>query len=73
MTTVPDGVEVVRTLAEAAQLRHPPFLVLETLERYLDDQGIGTGALDWVRIGEGQSNVTFRLSLIHISEPTRPY
>jgi len=59
MTTVPDGVEVVATAAEAERLPLPPFLVLERLVAYLDGVGLGTGPLDWQRIGEGQSNVTY--------------
>ncbi len=61
MTRVPDGVEVVATLADAARLERPPLLVLDRLTRFLDDAGIGTGPLEWTRIGDGHSNITYRL------------
>lgn len=61
MTTTPDRIEVVATSSEAAALDQPPLIVLEPLEHYLDELGLGTGPVDWQRIGEGQSNVTFRI------------
>lgn len=54
-------VDVVETSAEAAALDIPPLLVLDALARHLDDRGIGTGPIRWERIGEGQSNVTYRI------------
>lgn len=39
-----------------------PLLILDRLEAFLDAEGIGTGPLGWSRIGEGQSNVTYRIS-----------
>ncbi|MGB4136794.1 MAG: phosphotransferase family protein [Microbacterium sp.] len=61
MRSEPDGVEVVATRAQAASLSSPPLLVLESLAEFLDTAGLGAGPLEWQRIGEGQSNVTFLL------------
>ncbi|WP_411731603.1 phosphotransferase family protein [Paeniglutamicibacter sp.] len=38
-----------------------PLLVLDRIEAFLDTEGIGSGPLNWARIGEGQSNVTYRI------------
>ena len=57
----PDGVEVVATAAEAEQLESPPLLVLETVTAFLDEHGLGSGPLAWERIGDGQSNITYRI------------
>ena len=61
MTAVPDGVEVVRTSAESEALQLPALLVVDEVEQFLDEQGLGSGPLRWERIGDGQSNVTFRI------------
>jgi len=61
VTAVPDGVEVVRTSAESDALQLPALLVVDEVERFLDEQGLGHGPLHWERIGDGQSNVTFRI------------
>ncbi|KGJ75153.1 aminoglycoside phosphotransferase [Cryobacterium roopkundense] len=58
---IPDGVEVVQSRADAAQLASPPLLILEAVEKFLDAQGLGSGPLRWARIGDGQSNVTYRI------------
>lgn len=54
-----DGVDVVRTQADADRLDSPPLLILESVVDYLDSKGLGSGPLAWQRIGDGQSNVTF--------------
>ncbi|MFC9442842.1 MULTISPECIES: phosphotransferase family protein [unclassified Brevibacterium] len=54
-------VDVVETSAQAAELDAPPLLVLDAVTDHLDARGIGTGPVRWERIGEGQSNVTFRI------------
>ncbi|MFF2370914.1 phosphotransferase family protein [Agromyces sp. NPDC058110] len=61
LTTDPDGREVVAAAAEASVLSSPPLLVLEAVERFFDEAGIGEGPIAWARVGEGQSNVTFLL------------
>jgi len=62
MPAEPDGAEVVRSAAEALGLAQPPLLVLDRVEAFLDETGIGVGPVEWERIGEGQSNVTYLLS-----------
>lgn len=58
MTGSPD---VVQTVAQAAALERPPLLILDTVAAFLDEHGIGSGPVDWQRIGDGQSNVTYRI------------
>lgn len=53
--------DVVTTVEEAAGLSMPPLIVEDTVRDYLDRQGIGSGELRVDRIGEGQSNATFRI------------
>lgn len=57
----PDGVEVVASSQDAAGLATPPLLVLDRLTAFLDERGVGEGRLEWQRIGDGQSNVTYRI------------
>src|SRR5206468_11718172 len=52
---------VVDTPQEAAEQELPPLIVREPLEAYLDGLGLGTGAIEVERIGEGHSNITFRV------------
>jgi len=61
MLTIPDGVEVVRSRADAARLASPPLLIIDAVEGFLDAQGLGAGPMRWARIGDGQSNVTYRI------------
>ncbi|KFF60261.1 aminoglycoside phosphotransferase [Cryobacterium sp. MLB-32] len=61
MLNVPDGVEVVRSRADAARLASPPLLIVDAVEEFLDARGLGAGPLRWARIGDGQSNVTYRI------------
>ncbi len=58
---VPDGVEVVATVEEAESLPSPPLLVLETVTAFFDEHSLGSGPLAWERIGDGQSNITYRI------------
>lgn len=61
MHTAPDGVEVVASRTDAAQLGSPPLLILDAVEDFMDARGLGAGRLSWGRIGDGQSNITYRL------------
>ena len=54
-------IDVVDTAAEAQALSAPPLLIVDVLTDYLDTHGLGSGPVRWDRIGEGQSNVTFRI------------
>ena len=52
--------DVVRTAAEAGE--RPPLLILDRLETFLDEHGLGSGPVRPTRIGEGGgSNFTFLL------------
>jgi len=59
MQTIPDGIDVVMSASPVEG--QAPLLVLEPLLAYLDRRGIGTGPLEWTRVGDGQSNITFRM------------
>ena len=61
MQSVPDGSEVVATSAEAAALQSPPLLIVDEVTNFLDAHNLGSGPLSWARIGDGQSNITYRL------------
>lgn len=61
MISVPDGIEVVATRAQAVAMDQPPLLVIDALTEFLDAEGLGTGPLSWQRIGEGHSNLTYLL------------
>ena len=54
--------DIVETHEQAAQEEHPPLLVLKPLEAYLDAQGLGSGPIEYERIGEGHSNITFLIT-----------
>lgn len=62
MPIAPEGREVVATRAEANRLPSPPLLVLDAVEEFMDARGLGSGPLRVIRIGDGQSNVTYRIS-----------
>ena len=68
--------DIVRTAADARANSRPPLLVLEPLERFLDEHGLGAGAIDASPIGEGHSNVTYLLRRgeveIVLRRPPRP-
>lgn len=59
MITEPDGIEVVASAADAADLEMPPLLVLDRVAEFLDERGLGAGPIAWQRIGDGQSNITY--------------
>lgn len=61
MTSIPDGFEVVESLEDARNLERPPLLVIDAVRGFLDTHGLGAGAFTWQRIGDGQSNLTYRL------------
>jgi aminoglycoside phosphotransferase (APT) family kinase protein len=68
--------DVVDTPQEAAGLDHPPLVVREPLEAFLDDHGIGDGRVEVERIGEGHSNFTFLVqrgdARVVLRRPPRP-
>ena len=50
---------IVDTPEEAAGLDLEPLIVRRPLERFLDEQGLGSGPVEAEPIGEGHSNITF--------------
>ena len=71
-----DVAEIVDTAEEAAVLTLPPLLVREPLERFLDEHGLGSGAIDATRLVEGHSNVTYLVdragARVVLRRPPRP-
>ncbi|MET4059923.1 aminoglycoside phosphotransferase (APT) family kinase protein [Arthrobacter sp. UYP6] len=61
LQSVPDGSEVVATAADAAALASPPLLILDAVTAFLDEHNLGSGPLSWAQIGDGQSNITYRI------------
>ncbi len=51
--------DIVRTAEEGQANSRPPLLVLEPLESFLDEHGLGEGEVRASPIGEGHSNVTY--------------
>jgi aminoglycoside phosphotransferase (APT) family kinase protein len=51
--------DIVQTFAEAQDNMRPPLLVLEPLQRFLDERELGEGEIAASPIGEGHSNVTY--------------
>lgn len=54
---------IVRTRAEADPHGPEPLLVLDQLEAWLSEEGIAEGEVSAERIGEGHSNLTYRLTV----------
>jgi aminoglycoside phosphotransferase (APT) family kinase protein len=73
-TIAPD--DIVHTLAEVDAGARPPLLVLEPLQRFLDEHGLGKGEIAARPIGEGHSNVTYLLeragARVVLRRPPRP-
>lgn len=61
MQTRPDGIEVVGSAADASGLDLMPFLILDNLTDYFDRCGLGSGPISWSRVGDGQSNITYKI------------
>jgi aminoglycoside phosphotransferase (APT) family kinase protein len=68
--------DIVRSAADAKANSRPPLLVLEPLERFLDEHGLGAGVIEASPIGEGHSNVTYLLrrgeAEVVLRRPPRP-
>ena len=58
----PHGADIVATAAEAAGAERAPLVVLDRLEAFLDEHGLGAGPVRASRIGDGGgSNFSFLL------------
>ena len=56
------GADIVATTSEAAGAERPPLVVLDRLEAFLDEHGLGEGPVRAERIGDGGgSNFSFLL------------
>ena len=68
--------DIVQTPADGEANSRPPLLVLEPLEAFLDEHGIGAGALRATPIGEGHSNITYLIERdgaeVVLRRPPRP-
>jgi aminoglycoside phosphotransferase (APT) family kinase protein len=68
--------DIVRTPDEAAGNDRPPLLVLDPLEAFLDEHGIGEGEARATPIGDGHSNVTYLIERgdaeVVLRRPPRP-
>ncbi|GAA4282661.1 phosphotransferase family protein [Brevibacterium daeguense] len=53
--------EIVASAADVPDGAMPPLLVLDVVTGFLDEHGIGTGRIEAQRIGDGQSNITYRI------------
>ncbi len=73
-TIAPD--DVVRTHADASTNARPPLLVLEPLQQFLDEHGLGAGEIEASPIGDGHSNVTYLIersgAQVVLRRPPRP-
>jgi aminoglycoside phosphotransferase (APT) family kinase protein len=54
--------DVVDTPEDAREQELEPLIVREPLERFLDENGLGSGPVEAERIGEGHSNITYLLT-----------
>src|ERR1700726_2470498 len=68
--------DIVDSHAEVGPDARVPLLVLEPLEHFLDEHGIGTGEIEAAPVGEGHSNVTYLLrrgdTEVVLRRPPRP-
>jgi aminoglycoside phosphotransferase (APT) family kinase protein len=53
------SVDIVTTLADAERLPQPPLVVLERVQAFFDEHGLGAGEAVVRPVGEGRSNFTF--------------
>src|SRR5205823_9606538 len=74
LSVAPD--DIVNTPEEARANERPPLLVLEPLEAFLDERGLGEGEIQASPIGEGHSNVTYLIrrgqAELVLRRPPRP-
>lgn len=68
--------DIVRTTAAGRANERPPLLVLDPLEAYLDERGLGSGPIEATTLGDGHSNVTYLLrrdgAEVVLRRPPRP-
>lgn len=54
--------DIVHTLQDAHPAGRVPLVVIEPLLEFLDLNGLGSGSPSFTSIGEGHSNVTYRVN-----------
>jgi len=68
--------DIVRTAADGAANSRSPLLVLDPLEAFFDQHGLGSGEIRASPIGEGHSNVTYLIergdAKVVLRRPPRP-
>jgi aminoglycoside phosphotransferase (APT) family kinase protein len=68
--------DIVQTPADGEANSRPPLLVLEPLQAFLDEHGIGEGAIEATPIGDGHSNITYLIergeAAVVLRRPPRP-
>src|SRR5439155_15737686 len=68
--------DIVQTPAEGEANERPPLLILEPLEAFLDEHGLGAGELEVEPVGDGHSNVTYVVKRgdaeVVVRRPPRP-
>ena len=61
LTRAPDNIYVVATAERAEHMEEKPLLIIENLTQWLDEQGIGTGNLQWQRLGKNRTHGTYEI------------
>jgi aminoglycoside phosphotransferase (APT) family kinase protein len=68
--------DIVQSAADGQANSRPPLLILEPLEAFFDEHGLGSGPIRANPIGEGHSNVTYLIerggSEVVLRRPPRP-
>ncbi len=68
--------DIVQTPAEGERNSRAPLLVLEPLEAFLDEHGLGEGEIRATPIGDGHSNITYLIERgeaeVVLRRPPRP-
>jgi aminoglycoside phosphotransferase (APT) family kinase protein len=68
--------DIVQTPADGEANSRPPLLVLEPLQAFLDEHGIGAGEIEATPIGDGHSNITYLIergeAAVVLRRPPRP-
>jgi aminoglycoside phosphotransferase (APT) family kinase protein len=68
--------DIVATHTEAERNDRPPLLVLDPLRAFLDEHGLGSGAVAAEPVGDGHSNVTYLVRRddreVVVRRPPRP-
>ena len=68
--------DIVREAGDVGPSDRPPLLIVQPLQAFLDHHGLGSGELAATPVGDGHSNVTFRIRRdgadVILRRPPRP-